>query len=48
MAINIDFIKNLLSKKQTQDYPIIPLVQANEQGGLQQDPLSYPYFQAHR
>ena len=37
---NLDFIKNLLSKKQTQDYPIIPLVQANEQGGLQQDPLA--------
>ena len=40
MAINLDFIKNLLSKNQTQDYPIIPLVQANEQGGLQQDPLA--------
>ena len=40
MAINLDFIKNLLSKKQTQDYPMLPLVQANEQGGLQQDPLA--------
>ena len=40
MALNLDFIKNLLSKNQTQDYPIIPLVQANEQGGLQQDPLA--------
>lgn len=40
MAINLDFIKNLLSKKQIQDYPMIPLVQANEQGGLQQDPLA--------
>ena len=40
MAINLDFIKNLLSKKQAQDYPILPLVQVNEQGGLQQDPLA--------
>lgn len=40
MAINLDFLKNLVAKKQTQDYPIIPLVQANEQGGLQQDPLA--------
>ena len=40
MAINLDFIKNLLSKNQTQDYPMLPLVQANEQGGLQQDPLA--------
>lgn len=40
MAINLDFLKNLVAKNQTQDYPIIPLVQANEQGGLQQDPLA--------
>ena len=40
MALNLDFIKNLLSKNQAQEYPIMPLVQANEQGGLQQDPLA--------
>lgn len=37
---NLDFIKNLLSKKQTQNYPMLPLVQVNEQGGLEQDPLA--------
>lgn len=36
---NLDFIKNLLSKKQIQDYPMLPLVQVNEQGGLETDPL---------
>ena len=40
MALNLDFIKNLLSKNQAQEYPIMPLVQANEQGRLQQDPLA--------
>lgn len=40
MAINLDFLKNLVAKNQTQDYPMIPLVQANEQGGLQTDPLA--------
>ena len=40
MAINLDFLKNLVAKNQTQDYPMIPLVQVNEQGGLQQDPLA--------
>jgi hypothetical protein len=40
MAINLDFLKNLVAKNQTQDYPIIPLVQVNEQGELQQDPLA--------
>lgn len=40
MALNLDFIKNLLSKNQAQEYPMIPLVQANEQGGLQQNPLA--------
>ena len=34
----VDFIKNL-ANKEVQDYPIIPLVQANEQGGLETDPL---------
>lgn len=35
----VDFIKDLASRRQVQDYPIIPLVQANEQGGLETDPL---------
>lgn len=39
MAINLDFLKNLVAKNQTQDYPIIPLIQVNEQGGLETDPL---------
>lgn len=39
MKINLDFLKNLVAKNQTQDYPIAPLVQANEQGGLETDPL---------
>lgn len=34
----VDFIKNMASKE-VQDYPIIPLVQANEQGGLETDPV---------
>ena len=34
----VDFIKNMASKE-AQDYPIIPLVQANEQGGLETDPV---------
>ena len=34
----VDFIKNL-ANKEVQDYPIISLVQANEQGGLETDPL---------
>ena len=34
----VDFIKNMASKE-VQDYPIIPLVQANEQGGLEPDPV---------
>lgn len=39
MAINLDFLKNLVAKNQTQDYPMLPLVQVNEQGGLETDPL---------
>lgn len=39
MAINLDFLKNLVAKNQTQDYPQIPLIQVNEQGGLETDPL---------
>ena len=34
----VDFIKNMASKE-VQDYPIIPLVQVNEQGGLETDPV---------
>ena len=34
----VNFIKNMASKE-VQDYPIIPLVQANEQGGLETDPV---------
>ena len=34
----VDFIKNMASKE-VQGYPIIPLVQANEQGGLETDPV---------
>lgn len=36
---NFDFIKNLLNKQQAQNNPTIPLVQLNEQGGLETDPL---------
>lgn len=36
---NFDFIKNLLNKQQAQNNPAIPLVQLNEQGGLETDPL---------
>ena len=36
---NFDFIKNLLNKQQAQNTPTIPLVQLNEQGGLETDPL---------
>ena len=35
----VDFIKDLASRRQVQDYPIIPLIQVNEQGGLETDPL---------
>ena len=34
----VDFIKNMASEE-VQGYPIIPLVQANEQGGLETDPV---------
>ena len=34
----VDFIKNMASKE-VQDYPMLPLVQVNEQGGLETDPL---------
>lgn len=36
---NFDFIKNLLNKQQAQNNPAIPLVQLNEQGRLETDPL---------
>lgn len=34
----VDFIKNMASKE-VQDYPMLPLVQVNEQGGLETDPI---------
>ena len=34
----VDFIKNM-ANKEVQDYPMLPLVQVNEQGGLETDPL---------
>ena len=38
---SLDFIRNLLSReqKQGQNYPELPLIQANEQGGLETDPV---------
>ena len=38
---NLEFIRNLLSReqKQGQNYPELPLIQVNEQGGLETDPV---------
>lgn len=38
---SLDFIRNLLSReqKQGQNYPELPLIQVNEQGGLETDPV---------
>ena len=38
---SLDFIRNLLSREQEQgqNYPELPLIQVNEQGGLETDPI---------
>ena len=38
---SLEFIKNLLSREQGQgqNYPELPLIQVNEQGGLETDPI---------